>query len=293
MLFNLTTFACFECVTLGICDRIVRGLFRVISLLGVAVRFLLLADFVGVWVLDLGVSGVLDLVLTETSVDESVSVEYVNLPLTALLLETGLVSVNSAVLRVTFFSIEFNFASIALTRCWTPTAGALFRDSLDSFELFGVCVVFLAITRGVLETDFEDVCERVELLVGVFLADTGLESWSELSSRDNEALPFFELAEVLVLAEWPDVDAIGSCDDTNCDDDDGSVSSDRDTDLLGLSSELEISLHWTWSDEVDGGGLASLTLSLEVDTSESESISRAGEDNMCLASLWLWRIMGG
>lgn len=42
-----------------------------------------------------------------------------------------------------------------------------------------------------------------------------------------------------------------------------------DLDLLGLSSEDEISLHWTWSEEVEGNGLLSLDLSLEVDTSES------------------------
>lgn len=51
-----------------------------------------------------------------------------------------------------------------------------------------------------------------------------------------------------------------------------------DLDLLGLSSEDEISLHWTWSEEVEGNGLLSLDLSLEVDTS---SLSLTGTRGTC------------
>ena len=70
------------------------------------------------------------------------------------------------------------------------------------------------------------------------------------------------LAELLPRGEVEATDSVS---------DEGRASESEliDLDLLGLSSEDEISLHWTWSEEVEGNGLLSLDLSLEVDTSES------------------------
>ena len=70
------------------------------------------------------------------------------------------------------------------------------------------------------------------------------------------------LAELLPRGEVEATDSVS---------DEGRASDSEliDLDLLGLSSEDEISLHWTWSEEVEGNGLLSLDLSLEVDTSES------------------------
>ena len=54
---------------------------------------------------------------------------------------------------------------------------------MDGFiKPFGVCECFLAITLGVFELGVEDICERVEHLLGVL----GEDSCNELSSRDRD-----------------------------------------------------------------------------------------------------------
>lgn len=76
----------------------------------------------------------------------------------------------------------------------------------DFFKLLGVCGVFLATTRGGLELEFEESCERVEERVGV----RGEDSCSELSSRarDGRLLAGCGGREAGVPGE---VEATGSC----------------------------------------------------------------------------------
>ena len=101
----------------------------------------------------------------------------------------------------------------------------------DLSKLFGVGGFFFATTLGVFELGLAAWCERVER-AGVW----GELRRSELSSRARDGRPRLgcgggELEATASMAsdsEW------------------------RDLDLLGLSSEDEISLHWTMSEEADG-----------------------------------------